>query len=424
MTMLTSGSLALRWLCHSRFAAVVGIVFTCVAAISLYSQEDGVSLTDGAATVSLAAQQLITEAGRMNRAEEIASFGHWVFNLETGMVETSQGARKIYGITEDPLTIEFVQSIPLSQYRQPLTNRLTALVENGRPYDIHFRIRRANDGAIRWIHSVAEYDPEQNIVFGIIRDYTSEALSRQALRQRSGMLWSLAAAAGLCLLLIIAVLIRAVKQRTKAEQLVRGMVTEKDTLLREVHHRIKNNMLTIVNLLSLQADSLENQQAVIALQDAQNRVQSMMVIYEKLFNSTDYGSISIQEYLNSLASEISDTFPNEHHISIETDVEDFMVSARLLFHLGIMVNEILTNSMKYAFPGSHKGVISIQSWKINSNSAILVIGDNGIGIPNQQQGGFGLELISLLAEQINASIKRTNHAGTNYTVYFNPYEIT
>ncbi|AFG36228.1 sensor histidine kinase [Spirochaeta africana] len=368
-----------------------------------------------------ARQQLEQERLRLERAEEIASFGHWVFHLDTGTVEVSRGAERIYGLENPPFTIAQVQKVPLDQYRAALDRAMADLIEGNAPYDIRFRIRRINDGNIRHIHSIAEYDAAQNRIFGIIHDYTSEALARQDLQRRTT--WFIAAilAAAAAQLLIILGLVRAIWQRRAAEQHVRRMVREKDMLLREVHHRIKNNMGTIMNLLSLQADTMQSQEAVDALEESRSRVGSMLVIYDKLYRSGQYGQLSVQDYLESLTHEVRETFASGRRITLQTDIQDFPMDAQQLFHLGILTNELLTNAIKYAFPDQRPGEIHITASRSADNLAQLEIRDNGIGLPETavpQGSGFGLELVDILVQQLDGRLQVHRNRGTTFRVEF------
>ncbi|PKL16077.1 MAG: hypothetical protein CVV49_18075 [Spirochaetae bacterium HGW-Spirochaetae-5] len=150
-------------------------------------------------------------------------------------------------------------------------------------------------------------------------------------------------------------------ERRDAEERIKGLLLEKDILLKEVHHRIKNNMNTINGLLSLQAESLTDPAAVDALKDAESRVQSMMVLYDKLYRSDNFNEVSISEYLPGLIAEITENFPNKKSVQIESSIDDFILGVQTLLPIGIIVNELITNTMKYAFAGRDGGSIKISA---------------------------------------------------------------
>lgn len=217
-------------------------------------------------------------------------------------------------------------------------------------------------------------------------------------------------------------IVHDVTKRKEAENQVVKLLKEKETLLREVHHRIKNNMLTIMSLLVLQEDSIDNREAKDALHDAYSRVQSMMVIYDKLYRSTDFQSISVSDYLYSLISGISATFPASRHIHIEPEIGDFSLDSKILFPIGIIINELITNAYKYAFPDNKAGLINIIFKRTSENNYTLSIQDNGIGLPDdvtfEGSKSFGLNLVNIMVHQINGEIKIIRSSGTIIEINF------
>lgn len=206
--------------------------------------------------------------------------------------------------------------------------------------------------------------------------------------------------------------------REKAEQATR----DKDLLLKEVHHRIKNNMNTIMSLLSLQAGTVADQAASAALDDARSRVQSMMVLYDKLYRSDILTTLSLQEYLPPLVNEIVSMFPRGNSIDVDTSVDDIVLDPKKLFPIGIIVNELVTNSMKHAFTGRDSGRITVSA--VSAGSAVtMTIQDDGIGLPESvhidSSGGFGIRLVSILAEQLSGRTRIDREEGTKFTIEFN-----
>ncbi len=212
---------------------------------------------------------------------------------------------------------------------------------------------------------------------------------------------------------------RDITERKQAEEEVKKLLKEKEMLLKEVHHRIKNNMNTISSLLSMQADEVNNPDLSGAFQDAISRIESMGVLYDKLYRSEKYEEVSIKEYLSYLTEEIIEIFPG-NKIKIEKHIDSFFVDTKIIFALGIIVNELITNAMKYAFAGRAKGIIKV-SVKRDNNHIILIFQDNGIGMSEQESKegkGFGLRLIDMLINQIEGSYRIENTKGTRYTIEF------
>lgn len=213
---------------------------------------------------------------------------------------------------------------------------------------------------------------------------------------------------------------RDITERKVAEERIQSLLQEKELVLREVHHRIKNNMNTIKALLVLQSNLVNDPSAVNALIDAANRVQSLMVLYDKLYRTDIFTVLSVRDYLSSLVDEIAHTFPGSVKIEIIKQVDDFILDARSLFPIGIIVNELITNAMKYAFSSMDKGQIGI-SLKLKDNNAELIVEDNGAGMPESvdiRNAGFGLRLVSILTEQIHGTVRIERNNGTRFILEF------
>lgn len=211
-----------------------------------------------------------------------------------------------------------------------------------------------------------------------------------------------------------------ITERRLAEIEIKKLLNEKEILLHEVHHRIKNNMNTIAGLLYLQSVSIENESAVAALKDAHGRVLSMMLIYDKLFRSVDFSSISTGSYLLELINGITSTFPDSGNIRIETGINDYKLDSNALVPLGIIINELLTNAYKYAFPAGGDGIIEILFMKTGDSEFELIFRDNGIGIPESivlgESSGFGLNLVYLLSQQMRGSVEIIRGNGSVFKI--------
>ncbi|GAB1456941.1 hypothetical protein MASR2M48_22490 [Spirochaetota bacterium] len=207
-----------------------------------------------------------------------------------------------------------------------------------------------------------------------------------------------------------------------AEQKVINLLLEKEIILKEVNHRMKNNMNTVSSLLKLQSNSQMNEAAKGILRDADARIKSMMVLYDKLYQSENIVALSLKEYLPSLIKEISSIFSKSETVKISTHVEDIILDAKILSTLGIILNELVTNSMKYAFPDK-KGVIMVMAVR-DRNLVSIEYHDNGIGIPEsvgfENTTGFGMQLIKMLTEQIGGAVRIDRGNGTKFVIEFEP----
>jgi len=214
---------------------------------------------------------------------------------------------------------------------------------------------------------------------------------------------------------------RDITNRTLAEKKIKDFLEEKEIILREVHHRIKNNMNTVNSLLLLQACTLKDSAAVSALEDAGSRVQSMMILYDKLYQSADFDAMSAADYIPSLVDEILTNFPNKKSVKIEKKIDDFIIDSRKLQLLGIIINELLTNIMKYAYDERTDGLITVTAG-LKDNNVLFVIHDDGKGIPEsidfENSTGFGLMLVNMMTKQLEGSIRIVREKGTRIEMMF------
>ncbi len=213
-----------------------------------------------------------------------------------------------------------------------------------------------------------------------------------------------------------------ITDRKFAEDKIKALLAEKELLLREVHHRIKNNMNVVMSLFSLQSSTLNDSPAISFLEDARNRVKSMLVLYDKLYQSGDFRKISTKEYLTSLIDEIIKNFPNRQLVTIERKIDDIILDSNILSPVGIILNELLTNIMKHAFNGKNSGMIQI-SFSMKENHATLIVQDNGTGIPESVDmattTSFGLQLVNILiTEQLAGTLRLERQNGSAFIMEF------
>lgn len=188
---------------------------------------------------------------------------------------------------------------------------------------------------------------------------------------------------------------------------------ENELLLKEIHHRVKNNLEIVSSLLSLQSAQIDDDSIKDAMMESQNRVKSIGIVHQKLYQGTNLGAIEMKDYFINLSESILDSFGAEDRITLEFAMDSLDIDIDTAVPIGLIVNELLTNTIKYAFPHSEKGKVLIKLEKSSTGILRLEVTDNGIGKSGVIQGtGFGGQLISLLTRQLNGTMKESNNNGT------------
>ncbi|MFZ5553029.1 MAG: ligand-binding sensor domain-containing protein [Bacteroidota bacterium] len=208
---------------------------------------------------------------------------------------------------------------------------------------------------------------------------------------------------------------------TQRTQEILKQKEEKEILLQEIHHRVKNNMQVIVSLLNIHSDYIKDPESQLLLQDSKNRIKSMALIHEKLYESKNFTKVNIGEYLDKLVNDLIDTYGVNIKIKVEKEIESDSFGFDTIIPLGLLINEVISNSLKYAFNDREEGKI-IFKLKKEGEYFILVIGDDGIGIPKEKfennTDTLGMELIKILTEQLNGTIELMGVKGTVYRIKF------
>ncbi|TVR66444.1 MAG: PAS domain S-box protein [Spirochaetaceae bacterium] len=214
-------------------------------------------------------------------------------------------------------------------------------------------------------------------------------------------------------------IIRDVTERKAAEDQIQQLLREKETLLREVQHRVKNNMNTMTSMLSLQAETLRDPGAIEALTAIRGRFRSLEVLYDQLYRRESHDTGSVKDFLSQLLNSILQLYPHGPDVTVSINLEERIAEARQLSTLGIIVNELLTNAMKYAFQEHPEPRLSLVGRK-NDGRYTITLSDNGIGpqasFDTTSSTGFGMTLVSALTEQLNGSIRFEQDGGTRVTL--------
>ncbi|WP_291785673.1 histidine kinase dimerization/phosphoacceptor domain -containing protein [Cecembia sp.] len=209
-------------------------------------------------------------------------------------------------------------------------------------------------------------------------------------------------------------LYRVFVKRKKYSFLLEKKNREKEFLLKEIHHRVKNNLETISSLLSLQTAQIEDQELQDIMIESQNRVQSMGMIHQNLYQGDNLAAIEMKQYFFNLGRYIIDTFDANKRVTFECAMEPFELDVDRAIPIGLIVNELVTNSLKYAFPGNGNGKITVSLSEFNSHLHLKVT-DDGIGFDRESESkgtGFGTQLVNLLTKQLDGKMTLITTKGT------------
>jgi two-component sensor histidine kinase len=220
-----------------------------------------------------------------------------------------------------------------------------------------------------------------------------------------------------------ALLERTQSEVLRSEQTVRASLREKEVLLKEIHHRVKNNLQVISSLLNLQARYLPDPAARAIFTQSQNRVQSIALVHERLYESADLSHVDFSKYMTLLLDNVFDTHgADSRGIAKVIDVTDASLTVDLAVPCGLIVNELVTNALKHAFPDGRKGTVRVSLRETSEGNFELVVEDDGVGMPPdidpRNTVSLGLDLVFTFAEQLNAELDIRREGGTSFRFRF------
>jgi len=258
-----------------------------------------------------------------------------------------------------------------------------------------------DDGAIRWLdyHGLAVRDKagEPGQVYGLIIDISARKLAAMEGRESE------------------------MRRQLAAEQL-RAALDEKDALLREIHHRVKNNLQIVSSLLSMQAGSVgDNSAAAAALRDSERRVSSMAMIHEQLYSTDDMRTVEFAEHARKLTQHLLTSMAEGPHISCDLDVRPVDLTIQQAIPCTLILNELLTNAFKYAYPNGEEGKITVHL-SCKEERVTLAVSDRGVGLPPEidptRPKTLGLEIVQALANQLEGQLRVVGSPGASFAVSF------
>jgi len=358
------------------------------------------NLEDLAYLVSQQMELRITEKARranearLNEAQRIAHVGHWEWDLETKRGLWSDETYRLFGLPpQSGIDLERFQSLLPPDERERVWQAVSNCMETGEPYAITYRIARPN-GSVIFVE--ARGRRERGKMAGTLLDVTARVQADTLLRQSKAM----------------------VEART--EQLTR-LLTEKDILLKEVHHRVKNNLEIISSLLRMEGEKLPEPAAAAALADSRRRVLSMAMIHEQLYGNQQMNAIDFGEYARTLVNEIFCSCCREgRNVTSRVEAASVLLRIDQALPLGLILNELVTNAVKHAYPiGSGEVLVELKEL---ATEVCLSVSDQGAGMPPHwelnSKGSLGLPIADMLAKQLGSKLTMGSGPGTRFSVTF------
>jgi two-component sensor histidine kinase/sensor domain CHASE-containing protein len=217
-------------------------------------------------------------------------------------------------------------------------------------------------------------------------------------------------------------LTQEIDERKRVEEQIKASLKEKEVLLKEIHHRVKNNLQIISSLLKLQCASIEEKQTLAIFRESQNRIESMALIHEQLYESKDLSGIDFAKYIHNLVANLFCAYEvSTNNINFKIDISKVILDINAAIPCGLIINELIANSLKYAFPSNQKGEVGINFFSSDSKF-VLAIKDDGIGFPKDldylNTQTLGLQLVVALTEQLEGEIELNNVQGTEFKITF------
>lgn len=210
-------------------------------------------------------------------------------------------------------------------------------------------------------------------------------------------------------------------------EILNTLVCEKEWLLKELHHRVKNNLQVVISLLNSQSAYLENKDALLAIQDSQHRMNAMSLIYQKIYDAENLAVIDMCWYIPELIAYLKGVFNTEKKISYKLYIECVYLDVAQAVPLGLILNEAIINAIKYAYPEMGQGEVNIRLKRIVNETYQLIISDNGVGVPNdaalKNKSSFGMHLMDGLSTQADGTFNIESKNGLTITIDFTKQEL-
>ena len=220
---------------------------------------------------------------------------------------------------------------------------------------------------------------------------------------------------------LVTAAIRDITPRKLVETRLRTSLKEKDVLLKEIHHRVRNSLQLVSSMLSLQVPQLESLQALELLKQSQTRIRAIALLHEKLYRSPSLAQVDVAGYLRGLASSLTEAYRVTDNVVLSVRADDLGLGMDAALSCGLIVNELLSNALKHGFPARRQGKVEV-ALRREGEAIVLEVADDGVGLPpdleSRDPGTLGLKLVRILTEQIGGTIVVERREGTRFVIRF------
>ncbi|WP_027418206.1 histidine kinase dimerization/phosphoacceptor domain -containing protein [Crocinitomix catalasitica] len=368
------------------------------------------------------------ENKRFELAINAANIGIWDWHVQTGEVYFSKIWKAQIGYQDHELDNTYESWIshlhPDETY--VIKKRIEDYMQNPQmEYKMEFRFRH-KDGSYIWIESKADVilNEKDEVVrlFGSHTDISKRKQAEFGIKNINRNLEQLVKARTSELEETVDKLNKEIQQRVAAEEKIKDAFQVKELLLKEITHRVKNNLQIISSLINLQKNLAQDSESIALLGQTANRIQAMALIHEALYTSDEYENVHFQTYIDSLLVNISFTFDTSY-IKIHTDIDHFTPTLATATIVGMIALELITNAFKHAFPDKpNDAQINILIKSKDENHFTLIVSDNGVGFPKEldfnETESLGMQVVVSLTEQLNGKIELLKEAGTAFQLIF------
>jgi len=338
-----------------------------------------------------AEERLRRSEADLAEAQRVAKIGSWSFDIANRSVNWSDELYRVFDIDRSEFNgfyDSFMERVHPDDKEKVLETNRNA-VERGEPFEVEYRIR-SRDGGMKHIREIG-----------------------YAMKDGDGAITGLFGTA------------QDISEQKAVEEALKRSLEEKPALLKEVHHRVKNNLQIVASLLSLQANQSLNRETVEMLQETKNRVYSMALLHEALYRSGSLAHVDFEKYLRDISIGLMEAYgAKSRGIEINLHAEGIMLPLEQIVPCGLIINELLTNAFKYAFPDGRKGSISVEMRSTGNGRLEVIVRDDGIGLPKDMDitrvSSLGLKLVTNLVSQLKGvlDVKSSPGGGTEFNIGF------